>query len=92
MLRFEDYVEKSRTAATVSELAKQYSEAIGANGYENCVVRSMRGRNVGHIAWLYFPDGYADAYIGRRWDRIDPVLFSSWRASRPFFYNLQTIW
>jgi LuxR family quorum-sensing system transcriptional regulator SolR len=87
VLRFEDYVEKSQTATTVSELAKQYSEAIGANGYENCVVRSMRGRNVGHIAWFYFPDGYADAYIGRRWDRIDPVLFSSWRASRPFFWN-----
>jgi len=86
-LRFEDYVEKSRRAETVAELAQQYSEAIGTEGYQNCILTSLRGRNVGHVAWFEFPDGYADAYIERRWERIDPVLVSSWRAPRPFFWS-----
>jgi LuxR family quorum-sensing system transcriptional regulator SolR len=87
VLRFEDFVEQSRQATTVAELARQYSAAITSQGYENCILTSLRGRKVGHVAWFEFPDGYADAYIERRWERIDPVLACTLRATRPFFWD-----
>lgn len=87
MLRFEDYVEESRQAGTVAELARIYAGAVGSEGYENCVLTSLRGRKLGHVAWFEFPEGYANAYIDRRWERIDPVLASSLRALRPFLWN-----
>jgi DNA-binding CsgD family transcriptional regulator len=87
VLRFEDYVEASRRTATVAELARLYSDAVGTEGYENCILTSLRGRKLGHVAWFEFPDGYADAYIDQRWERIDPVLASSLRALRPFQWN-----
>src|SRR5262245_19500763 len=87
VLRFEDYVEQSRCAASVPELAKVYSDAIAAEGYENCILTSLRGRKLGHVAWFEFPDGYANAYIDQRWERIDPVLAVSLRALRPFLWS-----
>ncbi|RKE65941.1 regulatory LuxR family protein [Pseudorhodoplanes sinuspersici] len=87
MLQFEDYVEASRRANTPAELAQLYAETIGAEGYENCVLTSFKGRNVEKIAWFRFPDGYVDAYLHHRWQRIDPVLGCSLRATRPFFWS-----
>jgi DNA-binding CsgD family transcriptional regulator len=87
VLRFEDYVEQSRGAGSVPELARIYADAVGAEGYENCVLTSLRGRKLGHVAWFEFPDGYADAYIEKRWERIDPVLAVSLRALRPFLWD-----
>lgn len=87
MLRFEEFVEASRRVATPEELAELYADAISAEGYENCVLTSFRGRNVEHIAWFKFPDGYVDAYLHNRWQRIDPVLGCSLRASRPFSWS-----
>jgi LuxR family transcriptional regulator, quorum-sensing system regulator SolR len=87
VLRFEDYVEASRRAGTVAELARLYADAVGSEGYENCVLTSLRGRKLGHVAWFEFPDGYANAYIEKRWERIDPVLAVSLRALRPFLWE-----
>ncbi len=87
MQRFEDYVEKSQQVGTVPELARQYGAAVAEHGYENSVLTSLRGRNFAHVAWVEFPDGYADTYLNRRWERVDPVLGWSLRAPRPFFWN-----
>src|SRR5262245_64472603 len=87
MLRFEDFVESSRRSTTTEELARLYADAVGSEGYENCILTSLRGRKLGHVAWFEFPDGYADAYIDQRWERIDPVLASSLRALRPFQWS-----
>jgi DNA-binding CsgD family transcriptional regulator len=87
VLRFEDYVEKCAAATSVAEVARLYNEAVEAEGYENCVLTSLRGRKIGHIAWAKIPDGYYDAYMENQWDRIDPVVASSLRAVRPFFWN-----
>jgi LuxR family quorum-sensing system transcriptional regulator SolR len=87
VLRFEDFVEKTRQAATVAELARDYSDAVGSQGYENCILTSLRGNKVGHIAWFDFPSGYTDAYVERRWEKIDPVLACSLRAPRPFYWS-----
>jgi LuxR family quorum-sensing system transcriptional regulator SolR len=88
MLRFEDFVERSRRATTVADLAGLYSKAIQEEGYENCILTSVRGRNnVGQVAWYEFPEGYADAYIDKRWERIDPVLACTLRALRPFSWS-----
>jgi LuxR family transcriptional regulator, quorum-sensing system regulator SolR len=87
VLRFEDYVEQSRRAGSVTELARVYGDAVRSEGYENCILTSLRGRKVGHVAWFEFPDGYPDAYISQRWERIDPVLASSLRALRPFLWS-----
>lgn len=86
-MRFESFVESSRSAKTVGELAQLYAHAVAEEGYENCVLTSLRGRKLGHIGWFEFPDGYIDAYVQNRWERIDPVLSSSLRAARPFFWN-----
>jgi DNA-binding CsgD family transcriptional regulator len=87
MLRFEDYVEATRRAVDTDALANIYNEAIVAEGYENCVFTSIRGRAVGHMAWFHLPGGYYDAYFERRWDRIDPVLARTMRAVRPFYWS-----
>jgi LuxR family transcriptional regulator, quorum-sensing system regulator SolR len=87
MLCFEEYAEESRRAQSTDALAKVYNQAITAEGYENCVFTSVRGGRVDHMAWFNLPDGYYDAYFDRRWDRIDPVLASTMRAVRPFYWN-----
>jgi LuxR family quorum-sensing system transcriptional regulator SolR len=87
MLRFEDFVESSRRSTTTEELARLYAAAVGEEGYENCILTSLRGRKLGHIAWFTFPDGYVDAYVQNRWERIDPVLACTLRAARPFFWS-----
>lgn len=85
--RFEDFVEQSRRAASAAELAQLYTRTVGEEGYENCILTSVRGHKLGHIAWFEFPDGYVDAYVQNRWDLIDPVLSCSLRAMRPFFWS-----
>lgn len=87
MLRFEDFVESSRRSTTTEHLARLYADAIGQEGYENCILTSLRGRKLGHIAWFRFPEGYVDAYVQNRWERIDPVLACTLRATRPFFWS-----
>jgi len=72
---------------TTKDLARLYADAVGQEGYENCILTSLRGRKLGHIAWFEFPAGYVDAYVQNRWDRIDPVLACSLRAARPFFWS-----
>jgi DNA-binding CsgD family transcriptional regulator len=87
LLRFEDYVEQSRSATTIAGLGRQYADAVAAEGYDNCVLTSLRGRKIGRVAWVTVPDGYQDAYMEQRWDRIDPVVACSLRALRPFYWN-----
>jgi LuxR family transcriptional regulator, quorum-sensing system regulator SolR len=87
MPRFEDFVEQSQRAKTTDELARIYNDVITAEGYENCVFTSVRGQRVGHMAWFELPSGYHGAYFERRWDRIDPVLASTLRATRPFYWS-----
>jgi len=87
MLRFEDFVESSRRSTTTEELARLYADAVGTEGYENCILTSLRGRKLGHIAWFRFPAGYVDAYVQNRWEKIDPVLACTLRATRPFFWS-----
>jgi len=86
-LHFEDFVEASQRATTFDELRRLYAEEVGKHGYENCVLTSLRGRKVEHIAWFDFPSGYLDAYLQNRWDLIDPILACSVRASRPFLWS-----
>jgi LuxR family transcriptional regulator, quorum-sensing system regulator SolR len=87
MWGFEDYVERSRRASTIAELSSLYSAMIKTEGYENSVLISLRGRNIGRIGWVKVPAGYDDAYIQNRWERIDPVVACSLRAMRPFFWS-----
>lgn len=88
MFRFEEFVERSRGAKSVAELATLYSSAIQSEGYENCILTSLRGSaNVGQVAWYDFPNGYADAYLNRKWERVDPVLACTLRALRPFSWS-----
>jgi LuxR family transcriptional regulator, quorum-sensing system regulator SolR len=85
--RLEDYVEKSGRAENVAELGSYYLSAIRSEGYENCILTTLKGQGVGKIAWYEFPDGYADAYIDKRWERVDPVLARTPRALRPFAWS-----
>ena len=87
MWRFEEYVERSRRVSSVLELGRLYSSLIKIEGYENCVLVSLRGRKVGRVGWVQVPAGYDDAYVQNRWERIDPVVACSLRATRPFFWS-----
>jgi len=87
MWGFEDYVERSRRALTIAELSNLYSAMIKTEGYENSVLISLRGRNIGRVGWVKVPAGYDDAYIQNRWERVDPVVACSLRAMRPFFWS-----
>jgi len=86
-VRFEDYIESSRRVTTVAELGRLYAKVVDSEGYENCVMTSLRGRKIGRVAWAKIPNGYYDAYMQNRWERIDPVVACSLRAVRPFFWN-----
>jgi DNA-binding CsgD family transcriptional regulator len=87
MSRFEDYIERSRGVSSVPELASLYSGIIESEGYENSVLITLRGRNIGRVGWVQVPEGYDDAYIHNHWERIDPVVAGSLRATRPFFWS-----
>lgn len=87
MPRFEEFVEQSRRVQSIPDLARSYAKAIRDEGYENCILTSIRGRKVGQVGWYDFPEGYADAYIDRHWERIDPVLACTLRALRPFSWS-----
>jgi len=86
-LRFEDFIEQSRRIETVAELGTLYSSVVEAQGYENSVLTSLRGRKIGRVSWAKIPDGYYDAYMHGRWDQIDPVVACSLRAIRPFLWS-----
>jgi LuxR family transcriptional regulator, quorum-sensing system regulator SolR len=87
VLLFEDYVEQSRQAKTIAELGQIYAAVVASEGYENSVLTSLRGRRIGRVVWAEIPDGYYDAYMQGRWDRIDPVVACSLRAVRPFSWT-----
>lgn len=87
MYRFEDYAERCAKAATVGELESLYSGAVRAEGYENLIFTSVRGRSVDTLHWLVFPDGYPEYYFANEWQKIDPILTCALRARRPFLWN-----
>ena len=87
MYRFEEYVEAAQSADSVDDLAGLFSRTIRNDGYENCILTSVRANDVGHVCWFEFPDGYAERYIDERWAQIDPVLARTMSAPRPFFWN-----
>jgi LuxR family quorum-sensing system transcriptional regulator SolR len=87
VLRFEDYVERSHRAITISDLTGLYSEAIAESGYENGLLSSLRGPRVEHVAWFDIPPGNIRAYVERRWECIDSMLACSLRVCRPFIWT-----
>ncbi len=87
MYQFEDYVELTQKAATVSELQQLYSQAVCSDGYENLIFTTVRGRDVNKLHWLEFPEGYPEYYFEKHWERIDPILSCALRARRPFLWN-----
>lgn len=87
MYRFEDYAELCSKAASVDELQRLYSAAVQSEGYENLIFTSVRGRDVGKLHWLEFPDGYPEYYFDKEWDKIDPILTCALRARRPFLWT-----
>jgi LuxR family transcriptional regulator, quorum-sensing system regulator SolR len=87
VLRFEDYVERSERATTIGELTKLYSEAIAPTGYENCLLSSLKGRHVEHVAWFALPAADMGACIERRWRRVDRALAGSMQVCRPFTWS-----
>lgn len=80
-------MEQSRKVESVADLGQLYATVVGSAGYENSVLTSLRGRRIGRVAWARIPDGYYDAYMHGRWDRIDPVVACSLSAVRPFSWT-----
>jgi len=87
VLRFEDYARGSREARTLPALTAVYSRAIAALGYQNCMLTSLYGRQVGHVLWFEIPGGESGVYARQRWARINRVLASSARKCRPFVWG-----
>jgi LuxR family transcriptional regulator, quorum-sensing system regulator SolR len=86
-LHFEDYVDRSARATTIGELARLYSEAIAPTGYADCVLTTLKGKRVEHVAWSDIPRADRDACIERRWRRIDRELACSLHVCRPFIWR-----
>ena len=87
MHEFEEFIEQCQQVNSVDELAEIYSHAVGREGYENCILTSVRKHALTHVAWFKFPLGYLDTYYEQRWAKIDPVLDCSLRAPLPFFWD-----
>lgn len=87
MSRFEEFAEKSRQVACAVDLQILYSAAIEAEGYENLLFTSVRGREIEQLHWLELPDGYPDQESRKSWRIIDPVLGYAMRVRRPFLWN-----
>jgi LuxR family transcriptional regulator, quorum-sensing system regulator SolR len=86
VLHFEDYVECSHRASTIGELTRLYSEAIAATGHENCLLTSLRGKRVEHVAWFAVPAASIGSYVERRWECIDRSFAGAVHACRPFVW------
>jgi DNA-binding CsgD family transcriptional regulator len=87
VLVFEDFVEQSEAAATVSQLKACFEHAIADEGFENHFVGKLADHRVMEIRWVEFPKGHFETYIAEEWDRVDPILACTAAATRPFCWD-----
>ena len=84
---FEEFVEQSETATTVSELQTRFMRAMAQEGFENRFIGRIVGRKVAEIDWVEFPEGHFETYLAEEWDKVDPILAFTAAATRPFYWD-----
>jgi LuxR family quorum-sensing system transcriptional regulator SolR len=84
---FEDFVEQSEAATTVSQLEAYFEQAIVHEGFENHFAGRLADRRVIETRWAKFPAGHFETYIAEEWDRVDPILACATTATRPFYWD-----
>jgi DNA-binding CsgD family transcriptional regulator len=84
MAVFEEFVAATRNLNSIEALAAEFGRALVSEGYQNHILTSVTNQKVGKVAWLDFPDKYAETYVAQNWQAADPVLACSLVARRPF--------
>lgn len=84
---FEDFVERSQAATTVSELKACFERVLADEGFENHFIGRIVGLKVVETDWVEFPAGHFENYIAEEWDTVDPILGFSATATRPFCWD-----
>lgn len=87
MIQFEEFVARSMETASTRELEGLFAQMLRDEGYENYVLTSASPDAIQDVAWHHFPEGYADAYLGEDWARVDPILQHSQLAHQAFEWD-----
>lgn len=87
MRSFENYIEHIQAIRTIEELKREYARAIGARGYENCIVTSVGPGYTRHHAWFKSRTGPKNNDVERRWAVVAPLLRRSRNAQRPISWD-----
>jgi DNA-binding CsgD family transcriptional regulator len=87
VLVFEDFVEQSEAATTVSQLKAYFERVMTDEGFENHFIGRIVGGKVTETYWVEFPRGHFETYLAEEWDRVDPILGFTATATRPFCWD-----
>jgi DNA-binding CsgD family transcriptional regulator len=87
VLLFEEFVEQTEAATTVSQLKSYFERVMTEEGFENHFIGRIVGRKVAEIDWVEFPEGHFEAYVAEQWDQVDPILSFTATATRPFCWD-----
>lgn len=83
----EEFIDRTRSASSESELKDLFLTAIREVGYENAVFARAQNKRLVSIPWSEFPHGYLETYRSKQWDRIDPVVQHIHTARGPFRWS-----
>ena len=87
MLSFEDFVEQSEGAKTVSEFRACFERCMAAEGFENHIIATLADGKIDNVGWARFPEGHFETYRAEGWERVDPILALTARARRAFLWD-----
>jgi DNA-binding CsgD family transcriptional regulator len=87
MWTFEEFVERSQQASTLSELKSVFGQVLADEGYENYIMTTLAESSLGNVVWSEFPRGFIDTYFAEGWDAIDPLIPYTLRTRRPFLWD-----
>jgi DNA-binding CsgD family transcriptional regulator len=84
---FEEFVEQSEAATTVSQLKECFERVMAHEGFENHFIGRLVEHRVTETRWVEFPKGHFETYLAEEWDRVDPILACTATATRPFCWD-----
>lgn len=87
MHEFEDFVGRTLEALDIEELGRLFQSALAEEGLENFCLAEVSAFRLKHVALAHFPDGYLAYYRDRKWERLDPIINLTLRATSPFAWD-----
>jgi DNA-binding CsgD family transcriptional regulator len=84
---FEGFLDQANHSSTIDEIKTAFGRFVSAQGYDNHVLTTIGDCCLESVGWYELPQTYAEAYIGEKWEQIDPILPIARRAHRAFSWD-----